>query len=144
LRIAFLAYASVFPIGFQARAHTPGLAPMRAYNAWREQFPTYYYPGIAPVITTVPDQGDLARLDEDIQCARERADVVVASFHWGDYSCPFRLTDHETRTARHCIDHGAHMVVGHHHHALRGMEWYQGRPILYGLGHFVFDFRLKW
>jgi poly-gamma-glutamate synthesis protein (capsule biosynthesis protein) len=24
------------------------------------------------------------------------------------------------------------------------MEWYKGRPIMYGLGHFVFDVRLKW
>jgi poly-gamma-glutamate synthesis protein (capsule biosynthesis protein) len=33
------------------------------------------------------------------------------------------------------------MVVGHHHHAIRGMEWYRGRPIMYGLGHFAFDYQ---
>jgi poly-gamma-glutamate synthesis protein (capsule biosynthesis protein) len=55
---------------------------------------------------------------------------------------PFHLTDHELRTAKFCIDHGADMVVGHHHHAIRGMEWYQGKPIMYGLGHFAFELRL--
>ena len=56
---------------------------------------------------------------------------------------PHHLTDHETRTARFCIDEGADMVVGHHHHILRGMEWYRGKPIMYGLGHFVFDLRVE-
>ncbi len=137
--IAFLAYASVFPIGYEARSNRPGLAPLRAYNFFREPFPLVHVPGVRPLITTVPDQTDLARMIEDIGRARARADLVVVSFHWGDQSLPCHLTDHETRTARYCIDRGADMVVGHHHHAIRGMEWYRGKPILYGLGHFVFD-----
>jgi poly-gamma-glutamate synthesis protein (capsule biosynthesis protein) len=144
LRTAFLAYASVFPMGYEAGFETPGLAPMRAYDFWRSSFPLVHMPGVHPVVTTVPDQGDLAHLTEDIQRARARADLVVTSFHWGDHTRPFRLTDHETRTARFCIDQGADMVVGHHHHALRGMEWYKNKPIMYGLGHFVFDMRLEW
>lgn len=144
LRIAFLAYASVFPIGFEARSDAPGLAPMRAYNFWRDPYPLFHVPGKQPLVTTVPDQTDLANLSEDIRRARTRADLVVTSFHWGEYTRPFHLTDHETRTARYCIDQGADMVVGHHHHALRGMEWYNGKPIMYGLGHFVFDLRLPW
>jgi poly-gamma-glutamate capsule biosynthesis protein CapA/YwtB (metallophosphatase superfamily) len=142
MRVAFLAYASYFPIGYEARSNVPGLAPVRAYNFWRDSEPTSY-PGGAPLITTIPDQSDIANLAEDIRRARERADLVVASFHWGEYSRPFHLTEHETRTARYCIDQGADMVVGHHHHALRGMEWYKGRPIMYGLGHFVYDLRLE-
>lgn len=144
LRVAFLAYSSVFPMGYEARSDRPGLAPMRAYNLWRAPFPTLHEPGVQPHITTVPDATDLALLARDIRQARESADLVITSFHWGDYTCPFRLTDHELRTARYCIDEGADLVVGHHHHALRGMEWYKGKPIMYGLGHFVFDIRVKW
>jgi poly-gamma-glutamate capsule biosynthesis protein CapA/YwtB (metallophosphatase superfamily) len=144
LRIAFLAYASVFPMGYEARSDTPGLVPMRAYNSWREPIPGTHLPGTPPLATTVPDLSDLARLTEDIRRARHSADLVVTSFHWGDSTRPFHLTDHEKRTARYCIDHGADLVVGHHHHALRGMEWYEGKPIMYGLGHFVFDLRLQW
>lgn len=144
LRIAFLAYASVFPLGYEARASTPGLAPMRAYNFWRDPYPGIHVPGKQPVVTTTPDEADLAHLAEDIQSARAVADVVITSFHWGDYMRPYFLTDHETRTARFCIDQGADMVVGHHHHALRGMEWYRDKPILYGLGHFVFDLKMQW
>ena len=141
-KVAFLAYASVFPMGYEARANVPGLAPMRAYNHCHELYPNLHLPGTPPRLETIPDQTDLANLKEDIAKAREQADLVVASFHWGDFLKPFHLTDHETRTARFCIDHGADLVVGHHHHAVRGMEWYQGKPIMYGLGHFVFELRL--
>jgi len=143
VRIAYLAYASVFPMGYEARHDRPGLASMRAYNIWRESYPTLHQPGAYPVVTTIPDQGDLSRLSEDIRSAKALNDVVVVSFHWGDFTSRFHLTDHEIRTARHGIDCGADMIVGHHHHALRGMEWYQGKPILYGLGHFVFDVKLE-
>jgi hypothetical protein len=30
-------------------------------------------------------------------------------------------------------------VLGHHHHLLRGIEFYRGKPVFYGLGHFAFD-----
>ena len=36
------------------------------------------------------------------------------------------------------IEAGADLVVGSHPHVLQGMELYQGRPILYSLGNFVF------
>jgi len=142
-KVAFLAYASFFPYGYEARAGVPGLAPMRAYNHYHNPYPNYQAPGIPPRIETIPDQTDLKNLREDITKAREQADLVVASFHWGDIMKPFHLTDHETRTARFCIDVGADIVVGHHHHILRGMEWYAGKPIFYGLGHFVFDCRAE-
>jgi poly-gamma-glutamate capsule biosynthesis protein CapA/YwtB (metallophosphatase superfamily) len=144
LRVAFLAYASVFPMGYEARDDMPGLVPMRAYNYWRDSNLNIHQPGARPIAATVPDQADLANLAEDIRKAREQADLVVTSFHWGDYWRLFHLTDHEKRTARDCIDQGADIVVGHHHHVLRGMEWYKGKPIMYGLGHFVFDVRLDW
>jgi poly-gamma-glutamate capsule biosynthesis protein CapA/YwtB (metallophosphatase superfamily) len=144
LRVAYLGYASVFPLGCEARPDAPGLAPLRAYNLYRNPFPTIHTPGAVPDVTTVPEPIDLANLDDDIARARDRADLVVTSFHWGDTTRPYHLTDHEVRTARHCIDQGADLVVGHHHHALRGMEWYRGKPIMYGLGHFVFDMRIDW
>ena len=143
LRVAFLAYASMFPMGYEARSNAPGLAPVRAYNIWRELSPGVYRPGVQPFVTTVQDEADQANLAQDIRRARDSSDLVVASFHWGDYLRPFHLTDHERRTARYCIDQGVDIVVGHHHHALRGMEWYQGKPIMYGLGHFVFDLRFE-
>jgi poly-gamma-glutamate synthesis protein (capsule biosynthesis protein) len=142
LTIAILGYATIFPWGFEAYQNIPGLVPVRAYDVWRPPMPRIHMPGALPISSTLPDQTDLAHLVEDIRRARERADLVITTFHWGDQTRPFHLTDHEIRTARYCIDNGADMVVGHHHHAIRGMEWYRGKPIMYGLGHFIFDFVL--
>jgi poly-gamma-glutamate synthesis protein (capsule biosynthesis protein) len=35
------------------------------------------------------------------------------------------------------IDAGADIIFGHHAHRLQPMEVYEGRPIFYGLGNFV-------
>jgi Bacterial capsule synthesis protein PGA_cap len=61
------------------------------------------------------------------------------SVHWGDMFRAFVVGDNERRTARLAIDAGADLVLGHHQHMLRGFEFYKGRPIFYGLGHYVFD-----
>lgn len=143
LEIAFLAYASIFPSGYEARSTVPGVAPMRAHTLYLPAYENYHAPGIDPKIKTLAYDEDLEHLREDLAGARQQADLVVASFHWGDFMKPFHLTDHERRTAHFCIDEGADLVAGHHHHVLRGMEWHAGKPILYGLGHFVFDLRTE-
>jgi len=141
--IAFLGYASVFPMGYEARSNVPGLVPARAYDLWRPGLDNYHVPGTPPRTHSVRDESDFAAIRKDICAAKQQADLVAVSFHWGDWLRPYHLTEHETQTARWCIEQGADLVIGHHHHALRGIEWYRGRPIFYGLGHFVFDLRLN-
>jgi poly-gamma-glutamate synthesis protein (capsule biosynthesis protein) len=70
---------------------------------------------------------------------RRNADVIVVSHHWGRAGLPAILTDYERILGHASIDAGANIVLGHHHHFLRGIELYRGKPIFYGLGHFVFD-----
>ena len=36
------------------------------------------------------------------------------------------------------IDAGADMVIGSHPHVLQPLEFYNGKPIMYSLGNFVF------
>ena len=142
-KLAYLAYASVFPMGYEARSNVPGLVPLRSYDHWRPPFDNYHLPGTPAKSQCVFDEGDVAGLKKDMELARARSDVLIMSFHWGDFLRAYHLTEHELKLARLCIDEGAAMVVGHHHHVLRGMEWYRGKPIFYGLGHFVFDVRLE-
>jgi len=139
LRIAVLAAASVFPHGYEAREDWPGLAPVRGYNVYEDAEPYDFVPGALPTVRTFTDEQDLAALEASIAAARRDADVVLASFHWGDWTRPAHLTDHEIRVAHLAVDFGADIVAGHHHHLLRGIEWYRGRPIFYGLGHLIFD-----
>jgi len=140
VRVATVAFTSVFPFGYEATENAPGVAPLRAWNHWECEFPHHWLPGSLPTVCrTYPHEGDLAALRESLSEARESADVVLASFHWGDHTRPAVVTDHERRTARQAVDFGADIVVGHHQHLLRGCEWYRGKPIFYGLGHFVLD-----
>ncbi len=138
-KVAVLSYASFFPRGYEALDDWPGLAPIRAYNHYRDRLPNVWSPGTPPITTTVPHEEDMENLREDIVAAKKIADIVVIQFHGGDYKHPFVLSDHEIRIAHYAIDMGANIIAAHHHHILKGMEWYKGAPIFYGLGHFVFD-----
>ncbi len=92
------------------------------------------------VITTArPD--DVARVVAAISEARRQADRVVVSLHAHEQ----RGEDKAVAAAfvevfsRACIDAGAHAVIGHGPHVLRGIEVYRGRPIFYSLGNFIFQ-----
>lgn len=80
-----------------------------------------------------------AAIKADIAAARAAgADVVIVFPHWGtEYDpTPFK----SQRTLAHAIiDAGADMVIGNHAHWAAALEVYDGRPIWYALGNFVFD-----
>ncbi|MEZ4520104.1 MAG: CapA family protein [Thermomicrobiales bacterium] len=88
--------------------------------------------------TTAPDERDLEAIASWVGECRARADIVIVSIHahedGGDKETPAEFI----RTfARRMIDEGAHIVVGHGPHLLRGLEMYKGAPIFYSLGNFV-------
>lgn len=139
-RVAFLAIASVFPVGYEARGDRPGLAAIRVRTFYSAPDPTFWEPGVPPVITTIPVQEDLDRLGEAIAAARAQADIVIVSCHWGNSSLYEVVQDYERRTARVVVELGADAVLCHHHHSLRGIEFHRDRPIFYGLGAFVHHF----
>jgi poly-gamma-glutamate synthesis protein (capsule biosynthesis protein) len=73
-----------------------------------------------------------------IKKARAIADVVIAVVHWGtEYS--YELEDEQTALAKEIIGAGADMIVGSHPHCLQGIEFYNGKPIIYSLGNFWFN-----
>ena len=76
-------------------------------------------------------------VEEDVKAARAKADLVIPFFHWGRESRtipePYQL-----ELGHAAIDAGAAAVLGSHPHVLQGIELYQGRPIFYSLGNFVF------
>ena len=81
---------------------------------------------------------DTARFKEVIQEARAHADFVIAYVHWGtEYS--FSLENVQRSTGKEYLDAGADAVIGAHSHCLQGMEYYNGKPILYSLGNYWFN-----
>lgn len=109
VKIALLGYDEFFPRAFEATDKLPGVA-------WSEDAQVVY----------------------DIQQARLKADIVIPFMHWGQEHEP-RANDRQRELARVMIDAGADAVVGTHPHVVQDTETYQGKPIIYSLGNFVFD-----
>lgn len=75
---------------------------------------------------------------EVIQEADANADIVLACVHWGtEYSTV--LEEAQLTTGKLYLDAGADAIIGSHSHCLQGMEFYDGKPIIYSLGNFWFN-----
>ncbi|MEB3343014.1 CapA family protein [Okeania sp.] len=77
------------------------------------------------------------RISSDIQILRKQVDWIIVNYHWGVELSEYP-GDWQMDIARMTIDQGADLVVGHHPKVLQGAEIYQGRPIIYSLGNFIF------
>lgn len=77
-----------------------------------------------------------------IKNAKQVADFVLVIVHGGHEH--FQLpTLRMQEIYRFFVDAGADAVVNHHQHCFSGYEIYDGKPIFYGLGNFVFDHNIK-
>jgi poly-gamma-glutamate synthesis protein (capsule biosynthesis protein) len=110
-RIGVLGYNGFFPRSFEALDNAPG-------SAW---------------------------LDEDmvleaIQHTKQilGVDFLIIYPHWG-WEYQKLASTRQRQMARLMIDAGADAVVGGHPHVTQDIEVYQGKPIFYSLGNFVFD-----
>lgn len=73
-----------------------------------------------------------------IREGKENADFCIAFVHWGtEYS--FDLEKVQMETGKEYLDVGADAVIGAHSHCLQGMEYYNGKPIIYSLGNYWFN-----
>jgi poly-gamma-glutamate capsule biosynthesis protein CapA/YwtB (metallophosphatase superfamily) len=136
-RIAFLSYCSVAPKGYYASKGKPGVAPMRAITHYEPLEDDQ--PGTPCEIYTYPVSEDLEELLADIKRARQSADIVVVSLHWGIHYFRSAIAGYQPAVAHAAIDAGADLILGHHPHMLKGIEIYKGKVIFYSLGNFAFD-----
>lgn len=81
---------------------------------------------------------DLQQAVEMISSARLKSDLVIVNIHWGaEYEHQFNK--HQQTVGHALIGAGADAIIGHHPHVVQGLEIYQGKPIFYSLGNFIFD-----
>ena len=75
-----------------------------------------------------------------IQEARKNANYVLIIVHGGHehYQLP---SPRMKETYRFFVDAGADAVVNHHQHCYSGYEVYKEKPIFYGIGNFLFDWK---
>lgn len=125
----------------------PGVACVRAYDVLMETpgafasrvQSTVFDPKVNPrQLVMAPLAEDVQRLTSAIAKARPNADRIVlyVHFHWARHTKP-GLPFHQRVVAHAAVDAGVDLFVGHGPHVLRGVEVYNGRPVLYSTGNFV-------
>jgi len=133
-RIAFLAYASVLRDGFAATEDSAGAAPLRV-RTWYEEFD--WQPGMPPVVRSEVWEDDLEKMCADISAAKELADHVIVSQHWGIHYIPKLIAEYQPPAAKAAIAAGADAIIGSHAHAPKAIEMIDGKPCFYSLGNFI-------
>jgi hypothetical protein len=109
LRVAFLGYSDVNPLGFSATDTSPGTA-----------------------------KADIDAIDADVRAARRRADVVVCFFHWGKelHTAP---DERQGLLADACLRSGGSVVLGAHPHVFGPVSHPTRHTLVaWTLGNFVF------
>ncbi|MBT3704364.1 AmmeMemoRadiSam system protein B [Candidatus Peregrinibacteria bacterium] len=82
------------------------------------------------------DRDDAAEL---IKLVDLKSDYAVVSIHWG-YEYKHTPNEQKQRVlGQMFVDAGADAVIGHHPHVVQTFEIYNGAPIFYSLGNFIFD-----
>ncbi len=89
-----------------------------------------------------PESPGVAWLDERwalwaVREAREQADVVVVSCHWGE---PFvsEVSPEQIAAAEALLEAGADLIVGHGAHTVQALSYQKDGIVAYGLGDFVY------
>jgi poly-gamma-glutamate capsule biosynthesis protein CapA/YwtB (metallophosphatase superfamily) len=109
LRVAFVGFSNIAPIEFAATEEGPG-------TAWAHP----------------------AAIASAVRTARRRADIVVATFHWGIEKQTLESAD-QRAVAQVAVDAGAQLVIGAHPHTLQPLRRQGAAIVAYSLGNFVFD-----
>jgi poly-gamma-glutamate synthesis protein (capsule biosynthesis protein) len=125
-----------------------------------EQIATETEPGVAKISSrdgVTIDPADVDRVREDIRRLRPLVDIVVVSHHNRDGATATQFPgnppasrsgasrdqhvseEYQKRFAHLALDAGADFVYGHGTHTIQGVEIYNGKPILYAIGHSAFD-----
>jgi poly-gamma-glutamate synthesis protein (capsule biosynthesis protein) len=154
VKVAILAYCSVLRDGQAAADGKAGIAPLRVHTYYA---PEEFQPGTPPRIITHAFEEDVSAMEEDIRRAKEKADVVVLSLHWGLRHVPKTICTYQQPVAHRAIEAGADLILGHHAHSIKAIEVYKGRACFYSIGNFmttaaaqvgagvgIFDWNLIW
>ena len=79
---------------------------------------------------------DPARMAEAVAAARDDADLVIATVHWGGEGA-LEPRPEDVVKAEAMVEAGADVVFGHHAHRLQPLEEVDGAPVFWNLGNFV-------
>jgi len=134
VKIAILAYCSVLRDGQAAGKNKSGVSPMRAHTHFAAE---EFQPGSPPRVISTPHEDDLEALKEDVRKAKQQADVVIVTIHWGMRIVAKTICTYQPPIAHAAIDAGADLILGHHAHSIKAIEVYKGKVCFYSIGNFM-------
>lgn len=117
-------------------AHFGGYAPTESdYFETKLGTTTIIVFGIT-MIATGWDESQAIEVTKKLRSERPEA-YLIAYVHWGDeYVAQNRFQQAFAHTL---IKNGVNAIIGSHPHVVQGVEIYEGAPIFYSLGNFIFD-----
>lgn len=80
-------------------------------------------------------------LDHDLELINTsdpQINILIVMPHWGE-EYKDAANKFQVDTAHQMIENGADIIIGSHPHWVQNFEEYQGKPIYYSLGNFIFD-----
>ena len=118
------------PMVFDLGGVKVGVLNYQGVPSYEWAWATEEAPGTAPM-----EAGVIA---EDIERLRPEVDLLVVMPHWGNEYLATPEPD-QVELAHRMMEAGADLIVGDHAHWPKGIEMYEGKPIFYGTGNFLFD-----
>ena len=71
------------------------------------------------------------------KCKDNGTKHIICFFHW-NYELELYPSPYDRKLSMQLIDMGVDVVIGCHAHRVQPIEFYKGKPIVYGLGNFLF------
>lgn len=103
----------------------------------------YYTPKAEADSPGVLEAYDTAEYNQVISDAAKECDYLIAYIHWGPEDTN-TYEEYQHNMGAEFLQAGADIVVGGHPHVLQGIEYIDGRPVVYSMGDFWFNDETKY
>lgn len=104
---------------------------------------TQYTPAARKDSPGILEAYDTEEYNQVIEDAAKECDYLIAYVHWGNEDTN-QYSDTQTGQGTEFLNSGADIVVGGHPHVLQGIEYVDGKPIIYSMGDFWFNDETKY
>ncbi len=110
-----------------------------AFLAYAEHLNGFAIPEDSPLRVVMNSEEDV--IERQIKEAKEEADAVIVSAHWGQEDTDY-VSDDRKELAKKMVDWGADVILGCHTHTAQTMEWIPRDDgsrgfVYYSMGNFV-------
>lgn len=103
----------------------------------------YYTPAATESSPGVLEAYDTTEYNQIIKETAKECDYLIAYIHWGPEDTN-QYAEYQTEQGKEFLASGADIVVGGHPHVLQGIEYVDGKPIIYSMGDFWFNDETKY